>query len=61
MKEYLKSEYPDLEDIYDELSEDGIGYAEIFLYDGEKYNAHIDICIELGIKSSYVIIKELII
>jgi len=63
MKEYLKSDYPNMDYIYDEILDNEIGYEEDFIYDGKKYHAvvqHDGTYMEYGIKGSEVIFRELV-
>jgi len=62
MKEYLISQYPHIDYIYDDIMDDNdIGYTEEFKYGGVVYHAeviHDGTYMEYGIKGSEVIIKE---
>lgn len=62
MKEYSKSDYPDLDYLYDDILDNDIGYTEEFIYDGKKYRAtvvHDGTYMEYGAKGSKVVFEEI--
>ena len=62
MREYLKTDYPDIDWVHDDIIDNAIGYEEDFIYDGKKYHAsvqHDGTYLEYGMKGSKVVITEI--
>lgn len=62
MKEYLLEDFPSIDYVSDEITDNEIGYEEYFIYDGKKYHASVEhdgTYWEYGIKGRKIEITEI--